>query len=292
MLNFIKTNFLFLLLATLMIAGSLFALLNKDRGDKISNADITVTNSIGIVSVKYPRELWWRGVEIDDHLPHSSIVKTSRDSFARLLFATGEELLLGPMAFVRISSPDKNGKLKIKVFSGQISFIKLSKATSRKVKNVDGGVVESIQQTEETPTDQSSNIVQEESLILIETAKVDEPETKEVLDLRKEAVSERLVTKSMIDAPIVETPAPAVEVVQVETKEEVKMLPLVKLEKELINKEIAKVEREKEIKEEILKVVEERPKSESIQKAEVKIINELPPMKKISLPDTYEVEAE
>lgn len=292
MLNFIKTNFLFLFLAVLMIAGSLFGLLNKDRGDKVSNSDITVTNSIGVVSVKYPRELWWRGVEKDDHLPHSSIVKTSRESFARLLFATGEELLLGPMAFVRISSPDKNGGLKIKVFSGQISFIKLSKGTPRKAKNTTEASGDAELETLEVSPDPAKSIVEEESLIVIETAKVDEPETKEILELRKEAVSERLVTKTVIDEPVAVPLPPVVEVVQVKTQEEIKALPLVKLEKELVIKEIAKVEKEKEIKEEILKVIEEKPKTENIQKAEVKIINELPPMKKISLPESYEVEVE
>lgn len=286
MFGFIKNNFFFLGLALLIVATSVYVLINKDRGDMIVNSDIKVTNSIGIVSVKYPRELWWRGVEKDDHLPHSSIIKTSRESFARLLFSSGEELLLGPMAFVRISSPDKNGGLKIKVFSGQISFIKLAGKKSKKVTQKEEGEVITESSEEALPeTEVTSSIV-------IETAKVDEPETKEILELRKEAVSERLVVSQKIDEEPVVIAPPKVEVVETVTKEEVKSLELVKFEEKLVKKEEEKKEKEKIIKEEVAKALIESPKMESVQKAEVKIINELPPMKRISLPENHEFEVD
>ena len=268
-----------------MIVGvSLFFLLNKDRGDAVVGSDITVTNSIGIVSVKYPRELWWRGVEKDDHLPHSSIVKTSRESFARLLFSTGEELLLGPMAFVRISSPDKNGGLKIKVFSGQISFIKLGGKGKNRAKST--SKAESLP-GQETPTE-----IENSPQIIIETAKMDEPETKEILDLRKEAVSERLVeTKIMAEEETV-VPPPVVEVFEPITKEDVKKLELVQLEEKLVKKEEVKREKEELVKQEVAKVIAETKKPQNDSTTEVKIINVLPPMKKISLPESYETEVE
>ncbi len=268
-----------------MIVGvSLFFLLNKDRGDAVVGSDITVTNSIGIVSVKYPRELWWRGVEKDDYLPHSSIVKTSRESFARLLFSTGEELLLGPMAFVRISSPDQNGGLKIKVFSGQISFIKLGGKGKNRAKST--SKAESLP-GQETPTE-----IENSPQIIIETAKMDEPETKEILDLRKEAVSERLVeTKIMAEEETV-VPPPVVEVFEPITKEDVKKLELVQLEEKLVKKEEVKREKEELVKQEVAKVIAETKKPQNDSTTEVKIINVLPPMKKISLPESYETEVE
>jgi len=284
MINFIKSNFLFLTLAMMIVGVSLFFLLNKDRGDTVVNSDITVTSSIGIVSVKYPRELWWRGVEKDDHLPHSSIVKTSRESFARLLFSSGEELLLGPMAFVRISSPDKNGGLKIKVFSGQISFIKFGGKGKAKAKNNQKG---------ETPSsDEALPEVELPSQIIIETAKLDEPETKEILNLRKEAVSERLVETKKIAEEEVIAPPTKVEVFETISKEEVKNIELVQLEEKLIKKEEIKREKEQLVKEEIAKAISQDSKVESGVKPEVKIINVLPPMKKISLPESYETEVE
>ena len=269
-----------------MIVGvSLFFLLNQDRTKAIVGSDITVKNSIGIVSVKYPRELWWRGLEKDDNLPHSSIVKTSRESFARLLFSSGEELLLGPMAFVRISTPDKNGGLKIKVFSGQISFIKtVGKGKKNRVKT----------------SSQSSSILPEENLsqietsseIIIETAKIDEPETKEILNLRKEAVSERLVESKNITEEDVVPPPPKVEVVETISKEEVNKIELIQLEEKLVKKEEIKREKEQLVKEEIAKAVSPDLIVEQDAKPQAKIINLLPPMKKITLPESYEIEVE
>jgi len=222
-----------------MIVGtSLFFLLNKDNTVAVVESDITVTNSIGVVSVKYPRELWWRGVEKDDHLPHSSIVKTSRESFARLMFSSGEELLLGPMALVRISSPDKNGSLKIKVFSGQLSFIKMrGKGKKTRVKTSIQG--------ESSPSEESVSQVEAPNQIIIETAKIDEPETNEVLNLRKEAVSEKLVDSKKITQEEVVASPPIVEVVEIITKEEVKDLDLIKLEEKLVEKEEIKREKER-----------------------------------------------
>ena len=284
MINFIKSNFLFLTLAVMIVGVSLFFLLNKDRGDAVVGSDITVTNSIGIVSVKYPRELWWRGVEKDDHLPHSSIVKTSRESFARLLFSTGEELLLGPMAFVRSRSPDKNGGLKIKVFSGQISFIKVGGGGKNRAK--------STQQGETLPAEQLLPEVETPAQIIIETAKLDEPEAKEILNLRKEAVSERLVDSRKIAEEEVVVSPPTVEVFEIVSKEEVKNIELVQLEEKLIKKEEIKREKEQLVKEEIAKAISQDSKVENGVKHEVKIINVLPPMKKISLPESYETEVE
>jgi hypothetical protein len=285
MINFIKSNFLFLTLAMMIVVVSLFFLLNKDPTKAIVGSDITVTNSIGIVSVKYPRELWWRGLEKDDNLPHSSFVKTSRESFARLLFSSGEELLLGPMAFVRISTPDKNGGLKIKVFSGQISFIKtVGKGKKNRVKT----------------SSKSSSILPEENLsqiensseIIIETAKIDEPETKEILNLRKEAVSERLVESKNITEEDVVPPPPKVEVVETISKEEVNKIELIQLEEKLVKKEEIKREKEQLVKEEIAKAVSQDLIVEQDAKPQAKIINLLPPMKKITLPESYEIEVE
>jgi hypothetical protein len=285
MIKFIKTNILFLTLAIMIVGTSLFFLLNKDNTVAVVESDITVTNSIGVVSVKYPRELWWRGVEKDDHLPHSSIVKTSRESFARLLFSSGEELLLGPMALVRISSPDKNGSLKIKVFSGQLSFIKMrGKGKKTRVKTSIQG--------ESSPSEESVSQVEAPNQIIIETAKIDEPETNEVLNLRKEAVSEKLVDSKKITQEEVVVSPPIVEVVEIITKEEVKDLDLIKLEEKLVEKEEIKREKEQLVKVEIAKTVSQEPKVESGAVPEVKIINVLPPMKKISLPESYEIEVE
>jgi len=251
MLNFLRSNFYLLLLAVIILSSSLYVLFSGHEKNNLWKSDISVLKAVGTVSIKYPKELWWRSVETNDSIPDSSIIKTSRESLARLLFKSGEELILGPMAFVRISS-GSGSDLKIKVFTGQLSFIKRA-SPSKKTQRP----------------------------IVLEVAKSDDPETQEMLSLRKETVSEVILNAGNSIENLENEATPKVEVFEVVTEKEEKELELVKLEEELIQAEV------------VAKNTEIQSAQESATSGEeIKITKELPPMKKISLPENYEFEVE
>jgi hypothetical protein len=64
------------------------------------------------------------------------------------------------------------------------------------------------------------------------------------------------------------------------------------LDREVVKKEEVKREKEELVKQEVAKVIAETKKPQNDSTTEVKIINVLPPMKKISLPESYETEVE
>jgi len=250
-MKFLRSNFYLLLLAVIILSSSLYILFSNDEKKNLWKSEISVLKAVGTVSIKYPKELWWRSIESNDSVPDSSIIKTSRESLARLLFQSGEELLLGPMAFVRISS-GSGSDLKIKVFTGQLSFIKRSNPTKKR-----------------------------ERPIVLEVAKSDDPETQEMLSLRKETVSEVILNAAKPNDVVEDVATPKVEVFEDLTEQKEKELELVKLEEELVQAEVVAKNTEIQAIQDSTSPVEE-----------IKIIKELPPMKQISLPDQYEFEAE
>lgn len=118
-----RLNIFVSFLALILFSGSFYILQNSEKSFRINDSGVKLFKTVGNVSLKYPGELWWRGGIAGDGIPLSSVLRTSSDSIAKIIFDTGDELVIGPMSLIKIILNSAND-LDINVFSGTLSFIK------------------------------------------------------------------------------------------------------------------------------------------------------------------------
>jgi hypothetical protein len=124
----LRLNVLIIFISLTLFSLSFYFLEKIRENNGLISSDIKVSRALGSVSIKYPGELWWRGLLGGDYIPMRSVIRTSADSLAKVIFQSGDELVIGPMSLIKIVLI--NNEFDVNVFSGKLSFISAKGTTA------------------------------------------------------------------------------------------------------------------------------------------------------------------
>ena len=214
---------------------------------------------LGTVSVKFPKNIWWKKALADTEIPLNSLVKTAKNSTTRVKLISGAEIIIAPDSLVKISDTPSQKQIKIKIFQGEISLLKppqnlglkitkhIEPAQSLPVENIssidqeyDEGPEEVIYEikaeniVESTPEPKAPNeMIPEKSPTLEPTMNsvpqvIDAPElvkVEKILEIEKKIQAEEEILQTMqIVTPILKKPKsliiPEIHEIEVEDEED------------------------------------------------------------------------